>query len=61
MIVKDSDEFTASVCMTKEEASVLHDALIIAKLQIGEGLLTKDAPGVDVEYLRGVLAGIAGK
>ena len=59
MIVKSSDEYTATITMTREEARVLHDGLTIAKLQVGDALLIGENKSVDVEYLRGFLNGIA--
>ncbi len=62
MIVKSIDSAgIADTAMSKAEARVLHDALVIAKIQIGpEMLLGKDgkAAGINIEHMRGILMGI---
>lgn len=53
----------ANVSMSTEEARMLHDALTIAKLHVGEDVLVGKggkAMGMIVDHSRGVLAGIAG-
>lgn len=53
----------ANVTIHKEEARMLHDALTIAKLSVGEDLLLGKggkAMGMNVDHARGILAGIAG-
>ena len=58
MIVDKVSGGLAKVTMSLEEAQVLHDALTVAKLQIGEPLLLNGVTGINVEHLRGVLAGL---
>ena len=63
MIVKSIDTAgIADTAMSKAEARVLHDALTIAKLQVGSALLLGDIglrAGIDIEHMRGILKGIA--
>lgn len=64
MIVESIDTAgIANVKMTKLEARVLRDALTIAKLHVGPALLLGDYgqnAGIDIEHMRGILAGIHG-
>lgn len=63
MIVKSIDTAgIADTAMSKAEAQVLHDALTIAKLQVGPELLLGERgqkAGLDIEHMRGILKGIA--
>lgn len=64
MIVKSIDAAgIADMAISKAEALVLHDALTIAELQVGPALLLGAGHGkkaeLDIEYMRGILKGIA--
>lgn len=54
MIVKDGDSHSVNVAMTRNEALVLHNALLALRLSDSRAIVD----GVDVEYLRGQLAAI---
>lgn len=56
MIVKDGDEFVVNVTMTREEALLLHNALLYTSINDQSVL---DVRNVDPNYLRGQLAGIS--
>lgn len=64
MIVESIDAAgIATVKMTKAEARVLRDGLIIANLQVGPAILLGDGgkeAGLDIEHMRGILSGIHG-
>ena len=63
MICNYVNGLIANVSMSTEEARMLHDALTIAKLSVGEDLLLGrggKAMGMNVDHARGILAGIAG-
>ncbi len=63
MIVNYVKGLIANVSISTEEARMLHDALTIAKLSIGEDLLVGQGGrnmGMTVDHSRGILAGIAG-
>ncbi len=63
MICNKVEGGLANVTMGTEEARMLHDALTVAKIAVGEDLLVGEngrAWGIKLEHTRGVLAGIAG-
>jgi len=56
MIVKASDPYSVELTMSRDEALVLHNALLSLRLNaVGQQVYN----GVDLEYLRGQLSGIA--
>lgn len=61
MLVQSYKNGVATLGMTKDEARVLHDALTIAKLQVGPALLLGKTNLTDMhlEVLRGQLMGIS--
>lgn len=59
MRVEKTDDFVSTVTMTKEEADTLYNAITIAKTVVANNFIAT-SPNVDVEYIHGMLAGIAG-